>query len=37
MMLLDYFGVFIGFLEKGTKLAKFGNFWGPMPRRSDPT
>ena len=26
----------VGFLEKGTKLAKSGNFRGPTPRRRDP-
>ena len=27
---------FVGFLEKETKLAKFGNLRGPTPRRRDP-
>ena len=26
MMLLDYFGFLVGFLEKGTKSANLGNF-----------
>ena len=26
----------VGFLEKGTKSAKSGNFQGPTPRRRDP-
>ena len=26
MLLLDYFGVLVGFLEKGTKSANLGNF-----------
>ena len=37
MMLLDYFGFLVGFLEKVTKSANLGNFRGPTPRRRDPT
>ena len=36
MMLLDYFGFLVGFLEKGTKSANLGNFRGPTSRRRDP-
>ena len=36
MMLLDYFGFLVGFLEKGTKSANLGKFRGPKPRRRDP-
>ena len=37
MMLLDYFGFLVGFLEKGDEISKFGQFRGPTPRRRDPT
>ena len=37
MMRLDYFGFFVGFLEKGTKSTNMGNFRGPTLRRRDPT
>ena len=37
MMLLDYFGLLVGFLEKRMKSANLGNFRGPTPRRRDPT
>ena len=29
MMLLDYFGFLVGFLEKGTKSTNMGNFRDP--------
>ena len=37
MLLLDYFGLLVGFLEKWTKLANLVNFRGPTPRHRDPT
>ena len=37
MMLLDYFGFLVGFLEKWTKSANLVNFRGPTPWHRDPT
>ena len=37
MMLLNYFGFLVGFLEKGMKSANLGNFRGPTPWNRDPT
>ena len=37
MMLLDYFGFLVGFLEKGTKSANLGKIRGLTPWRRDPT
>ena len=37
MMHLDYFGVLVRFLEKGTKSENMGKFRGSTPRHKDPT
>ena len=37
MLLLGYFGLLVGFLEKWTKSANQVNFRGPTSRRRDPT
>ena len=37
MMLLDYFGVFGWISGKRDEISKSGQFWGPTPRRRDPT
>ena len=37
MMLLDYFGFLVEFLEKKDEISKSGNFRGPTLRRRDPT
>ena len=29
--------ILVKFMEKGMKSTNMGNFWGPTPRRKDPT